>query len=113
MWYTILILIHEILFLQVRSSYDKALEMIGRLFKGDAMEHLTGLMEMGLAKYDKIVKDLHLSFIKYVEQTWSRITNAVSSYWYATLRRLEPQLMQMYHYVESMAFSMGKEVFGK
>lgn len=88
------------------------MEMVGRLFKGDAMEHLTELLEKGIAKYDKIVKDLHLSLIKYVQQTWSRFSEAVSNYWQTMLRRIEPTLMQFLHYLESMVWKLSKEMFG-
>lgn len=87
--------------------------MIGKLFKGDAMEQLSDLMEKGIAKYDKIVKDLHVSFIRFVERTWGRITDAVSEYWQASMRRIEPTLMQFLHYMESMVWSVSKEVFGE
>lgn len=87
--------------------------MIGRIFKGNALEHVTELMEKGIAKYDKMVKDLHVSFIKYVEQTWYRIADAISNYWQATLRRIEPTLMQFLHYMESMVWNISKEVFGE
>lgn len=69
-------------------------------------------MEMAVEKYDKFIKDLHLSFIKYVEKLWNRFTNVVSEYWKAALKRIEPYIFRFIHYIETAAWNISKEVFG-
>lgn len=97
----------------IKTSYKKAVEMLSGIFSGEAMNHLSALMETGVQKYDKFVKDLHLSFIKYVENIWTKITQSVVAYWKGILQKLEPSIIRLMHYLETVAWNISKEVFGK
>jgi hypothetical protein len=48
----------------IKQSYKKALDVLGQILHGEALEHMTGIMEKAVEKYDKFIKDLHVSFIK-------------------------------------------------
>lgn len=48
----------------MKTSYKKTIEVIGRILHGESLEHLSAMMEKAVEKYDKFIKDLHLSFIK-------------------------------------------------
>lgn len=97
----------------MKTSYKKAIDIIGRVFHGEALVHLTSLMEKGVAKYDKFIKDLHLSLIKYVEHMWARMTDAVMNYWKRSLQKIEPSIIKFLHYLETVVWNVSKEVFGK
>lgn len=103
----------EWLIQSIKTSYKKAVEMLSGIFSGEAMNHLSALMETGVQKYDKFVKDLHLSFIKYVENIWTKITQSVVAYWKGILQKLEPSIIRLMHYLETVAWNISKEVFGK
>lgn len=49
---------------QLQKSYKNALEIISGILHGDALAHLSTMIESGVQKYDKFTKDLHVSFIK-------------------------------------------------
>lgn len=70
-------------------------------------------MEKAIEKYDKFIKDLHISFIKYVENLWNKFWMMISNYWKSVLKRIEPHVFTFFHYVESAAWNISKEVFGK
>lgn len=95
----------------VKSSYNKAIDLIGRLFHGEALEHVTAVLERGVAKYDQIVKDLHVKFIKYVERMWTRISDTLVKYWQRSMERIEPSLFQFIHHIESVVWNISQEIF--
>lgn len=101
-----------IFFFQMQNSYNKVIEIIGRIFHGEAMSYVSVLLEQGVAKYDKIVKDLHLSFIKYVQNMYTKISDSISNYWKKSLQRLEPSIMKFFHHIESVVWSVSSEIFG-
>lgn len=96
----------------IKTSYKKAVELLSGIFSGEAMNHLSALMELGVQKYDKFVKDLHLSFIKYVENIWTKLTQSIVAYWKGILHKLEPSIIKLVHYLETVAWNISKEVFG-
>ncbi len=95
----------------LKTSYKKAVELLSGIFSGEIMVHLSALMEKGVQKYDKFVKDLHLSFIKYVENIWTKITQSIVDYWKGILQKLEPSIIRLLHYLETVAWNISKEVF--
>lgn len=96
----------------IKTSYKKAVEVLSGIFSGEAMGHLSALMEQGVQKYDRFVKDLHLTFIKYVENIWTKITESVVAYWKGILHKLEPSIIRLVHYLETVVWNISKEVFG-
>lgn len=102
----------EWLIQSMKTSYKKAVELLTGIFSGEAMIHLSALMEQGVQKYDRFVKDLHLSFIKYVENIWTKLSQSVTAYWNGILHKLEPSIIRLVHYLETVAWNVSKEVFG-
>lgn len=95
----------------VKTSYNKAIELIGRLFHGEALDHVTALLESGVERYDKFVKDLHVKFIKYVERMWTRISETLINYWQRSLERIQPSLFEFIHHIESVVWNISQEIF--
>lgn len=86
--------------------------MIGRILHGEGLEHLSAMMEKGVAKYDKFIKDLHLSLIKYVENLWNKTMDLISNYWRRSLQKIEPSIIKFLHYVETVVWNISREIFG-
>ncbi|XP_055389464.1 uncharacterized protein LOC129618631 [Condylostylus longicornis] len=99
------------LFETVKSAYHKALEIITKFLHGESFNQLSKLMEAGIEKYDKFIKDLHISFIKYVQNIWVKGTAAATTYWRIMLKKLEPHIFRFIHYLESSLWSFSKEMF--
>lgn len=95
----------------IKKTYNNAVEAVSRFFHGDSLHYLSGLLEKGVHKYDKFIKDLHISFIKYVENLWNKFWNMMSNYWRGVLKRLEPHIFKFVSYVESALWELSKEVF--
>lgn len=93
-------------------SYKNAVEFVANVFHGDALEYFSKLMETAVTKYDRFMKDLHLSLIKYVENAWNRITNAIFEYWQRFLQRIEPTILKIAQYLETVLWNISNEVFG-
>lgn len=64
-------------------------------------------------KYDKFIKDLHLSVIRYAENTYNYVVNMLGSYWKKILQNIEPTIIRILHYLETTLWSVSKEVLGK
>lgn len=62
-------------------------------------------------KYDKFIKDLHLSIIKYAENMYNNVVNMLSSYWKKMLQNIEPTIIRMLHYLETTLWDASKEIF--
>lgn len=86
---------------QFKSSYKASLEIVSELLQGKSFEHLSRFMETLVEKYDKFVKNLHLSFIRYVEKLWDNFMNVLTSYWNTALKNIEPSFMKFMHYMET------------
>lgn len=80
--------------------------------KEDAMENLMKMMDKLLENYDELVKDLHVSVMKYIENLWDKIYGTLFYQWNRLLQRIEPAFIELAHYVESIAYNMAKEFLG-
>lgn len=99
--------------LQVKTSYRKAVEMISRLLHGESLGEVSGMMDKMVEKYDKFIKDLHLSVIKYAENMYNNVVNMLSSYWKKMLQNIEPTIIRILHYAETTLWNASKDVIGK
>lgn len=84
--------------------------MISGILHGDALTHLSTLIESGVKRYDQYAKDLHKSFIKYVEKLYTTLTSTIQSYWERMLQSLQPSIMKALNYIEHMTWNISKEV---
>ena len=49
--------------------------MFNQIMQGNSLEYLTKFMEIVIEKYDRFVKDLHISFMSYVETLYDNIVS--------------------------------------
>lgn len=96
---------------QIKTSYRKAVELISRILHGESLDQVSGIMEKMVEKYDKFIKDLHLSVIKYAENVYNNVVNMLSNYWKKMLQNIEPTIIRILHYVETTLWNASKEVF--
>lgn len=95
----------------VKMSYRNAVEVIARIFHGEAMDYVTVIVERMVTNYDNFIKRLHLSFIKYVENMWTRLTTLAADQWSRFLEKIQPTVMKFIHYAEKTLWDMSNEVF--
>lgn len=87
--------------------------MFNQMMQGNSLEHLTKFLEIIIEKYDRFVKDLHVTFMNYVESMWDNFIETMSVYWNQVLQSIEPTVMRSVHYVESIVWGVSTEIFGK
>lgn len=94
----------------VKAGYYKLSEIVTAILKGDSMAQLTTIVEKLVETYDKFIKDLHVSFIKYMENLWSKISATASEQWSKFLKYIEPMFIKFLHYLETVVWRASKEV---
>ncbi|KAI4503203.1 hypothetical protein M0802_001425 [Mischocyttarus mexicanus] len=94
----------------IKKAYNKITEIISTILRGDSLSQVADIIEKLIEKYDMIIKDLHVSFIRYVENLWNNISSAISEQWYKFLKQMEPLFIRLLHYFEIMAWKVSKEV---
>lgn len=87
--------------------------MFNQIMQGNSLEHLTRFLEIIIEKYDRFVKDLHVTFMNYIESLWDNLVRTVSVYWNRVLQNIEPQIIRSIHYIESILWGISTEIFGK
>lgn len=96
---------------QIKTSYKESVEMFNQLMQGNSLEHLTRFLEIVIEKYDRFVKDLHVSFISYVEKIYDNLVQTIAAYWNRVLENIEPQIIRSIHYIESILWGISTEIF--
>ncbi|XP_012280436.1 uncharacterized protein LOC105699757 [Orussus abietinus] len=94
----------------IKSGYNKILEIVGAVLKGDSVTQIANIIEKLIEKYDMFVKDLHVSFIKYIENLWNNVVVSISQQWNKFLKLVEPTFIQIVHYIEAVIWKASKEV---
>ncbi|KAL2717243.1 hypothetical protein V1478_012943 [Vespula squamosa] len=94
----------------IKNAYNKVTEIIAAILRGDSMSQLADIIEKLIEKYDMIIKDIHVSFIQYVENLWDNISLSISEQWNKFLKLMEPLFIRLLHYLETMAWKISKEV---
>ncbi|XP_034475095.1 uncharacterized protein LOC117782196 [Drosophila innubila] len=95
----------------IKKTYNNVLDAVSRFFHGESLTYITSLMEKGIEKYDKFVKDLHIKFIKYIENLWHKSWHLAETYWKNVLKRFEPHMFKIISFIETTAWDLSKEVF--
>lgn len=91
-------------------SYQNFVDLIGKILKGETFEQVSELMEGVIAKYDKWIKDLHLTLIRHIENLYARFSYAITASWRQMLLSIEPTIVTLAHYVESTTWTLVQEV---
>lgn len=97
---------------QIKSYYKNTAEFINGLFQGNSVEHISEALTQLVEKYDNFMKDLHVSFIRYMEHLWKQTYAMLLDNWYKTLAAIEPTFIKIVHYLETVAWNASKEFLG-
>uniref|UniRef100_A0A182IB32 Uncharacterized protein n=1 Tax=Anopheles arabiensis TaxID=7173 RepID=A0A182IB32_ANOAR len=96
---------------RVKQSYQKFIDIVGSIFHGDAMRYLSLTLEDSLERYDKVVKEVHLQFIKHIQELWDKAIMMTTTFWHKMLQNIEPTIIRLAHYGESLGWFVGNEIF--
>ena len=95
----------------IKTTYKNTIDTLNRIFHGEAMSYVSSVVEKAIYKYDRFVKDLHLSFVKYVENIWNSFSTMLMNYWRGMLERIQPMVMRFVHYAEALVWNISSEIF--
>uniref|UniRef100_W8B060 Vitellogenin n=1 Tax=Ceratitis capitata TaxID=7213 RepID=W8B060_CERCA len=95
----------------IKTNYNNILQTFNNFFHGQPLKYFTDLMEKGFEKYEKFVKEIHISFINQVEIMWNKFSNLISTYTKEILKRLEPYIFRAMSFIEKTAWDFSKEIF--
>lgn len=95
----------------IKISYKNAVDILGRIFHGDALGYLSGMMEKAVYTYDKCIKDLHLTLVKHVQNIYDRIINSITNQWRLLLDRITPTVMNIIQSSESLVVDISQEIY--
>ncbi|KAH8289923.1 hypothetical protein KR018_003642 [Drosophila ironensis] len=95
----------------IKTTYNNLLEAVSRFFHGESLTYISALLEKGISKYDSFVKELHIKFIKYIENLWHKTWTLAENHWKSVLKKFEPHLFKMISFIEGTAWELSKEVF--
>uniref|UniRef100_A0A182M2K1 Vitellogenin domain-containing protein n=1 Tax=Anopheles culicifacies TaxID=139723 RepID=A0A182M2K1_9DIPT len=96
---------------RVKITYQKFIDIVGKIFQGDALRYFSSSLENSLERYDKFVKDIHLQFIKNIQEIWEKSVSMASTFWHKMLQNIEPTIIRLAHYGESLGWYVGNEIF--
>lgn len=94
----------------IKNAYNKTSEIIVAVLRGESVSQVADIIEKLIEKYDMFIKDLHVSFITYIENLWNTIFSSLSKQWDRFLKLMEPVFVQFIHYLESLVWKASKEV---
>lgn len=94
----------------IKNAMKKISEIVAAILRGDSISQVSSIIENVLEKYDRFVKDLHVSFIKYIENLWGQISHSISQQWNRFLLLVEPLFIRCVHYLETVVWKASKEV---
>ncbi|XP_070169221.1 uncharacterized protein Apoltp isoform X2 [Polyergus mexicanus] len=94
----------------IKNAYHKVSEIVVAVLKGESVSQVTDIIEKLIEKYDMFIKDLHVSFIKYIENLWNTIFSSISEQWYRFLKLMEPMFIRFIHYLETVVWKASKEI---
>uniref|UniRef100_A0A1B6I431 Vitellogenin domain-containing protein n=1 Tax=Homalodisca liturata TaxID=320908 RepID=A0A1B6I431_9HEMI len=94
----------------VKKMYMKAVAVCSELIEGNALQHLSQLIGRLSSKYDKMIKDLHVTFVNYVELLWNQMAITLTESWNRMLQVIEPAFIEFVHYVDSLFWDFSKTI---
>ncbi|XP_060856834.1 uncharacterized protein LOC132934536 [Metopolophium dirhodum] len=94
----------------IKMAYEEFGKMLKRLMEGEAFVYVSDFINSSMVKYDKLIRDVHISFIRYVESMLEESSNTVAAYWSNVLKTIEPTVVQIFHHIEAVFVSATKHV---
>ncbi|XP_045454917.1 apolipophorins [Melitaea cinxia] len=94
----------------IKMAYANFLESMNKILEADLMELVSDKLESMILQYDNFVRDLHMKFLDYWEETWVNATNRLSKYWHDLLKSIEPLFFKILHYTEAFVVTIWRGV---
>lgn len=63
--------------------------------------------------HSQTIKDLHVAFMKQMENFWNKVSASFWSHWHHFLKTIEPTFIKFIHFLESVLWKASREILGK
>nr|CAD7432411.1 unnamed protein product [Timema monikensis] len=99
----------------IKTSYQKAVAFINGILKDFYLTELASrrLNVMLILSDLSFIKELHVSFVKHLEELWHGLSAMVQHHWNTMLETIEPTFIHLIHYLEALSWKASKEILGK
>uniref|UniRef100_A0A1B6DM97 VWFD domain-containing protein n=1 Tax=Clastoptera arizonana TaxID=38151 RepID=A0A1B6DM97_9HEMI len=94
----------------IQRMYDKLLNFFSGFLNGETSQQLSQSFSSFIESYDKFIKDLHVSFIDYMESLWDHSANIISNYWKTAIQVIEPTFIELVHYIDTVFWTGSKKI---
>ncbi|XP_025406452.1 uncharacterized protein LOC112680523 [Sipha flava] len=94
----------------IKMAYNEFGKLLKQLMEGEAIVYVSDFISSSMVKYDKLIRDVHISFIRYVESMLEESSNTVAAYWSNVLKTIEPTVVQIFHHIEAVFVTATKQV---
>ncbi|CAH2241543.1 jg25523 [Pararge aegeria aegeria] len=94
----------------IKNAYSNFLESMNKVLEADLMEMVSDKLESMILQYDNFVRDLHMKFLEYWEETWVNASSKFSKYWHDLLKSIEPLFFKMLHYTEAFVVTIWRGI---
>ncbi|XP_072946200.1 uncharacterized protein Apoltp [Epargyreus clarus] len=94
----------------IKMAYANFLDSMNKVLEADFMELVSEKLETMILQYDNFVRDLHMKFLEYWEETWVNATTRLAKYWQDILKSIEPLFFKMLHYTEAFVVTIWRNV---
>ncbi|KAK5639713.1 hypothetical protein RI129_012205 [Pyrocoelia pectoralis] len=93
----------------IKTYYKHTVQFINGIAQGNALEYLSDALSKLLEQYDNFMKELHVSFIRYMEELWKQTYTMIINNWHKMLAAIEPTFIKLLHYLETVIWNASKE----
>ncbi|XP_047539341.1 uncharacterized protein LOC125072709 [Vanessa atalanta] len=94
----------------IKMAYSNFLDSMNKFLEADLMELVSEKLETMILQYDNFVRDLHMKFLDYWEETWVNATTRLGKYWHDLLKSIEPLFFKMLHYTEAFVVTIWRGI---
>ncbi|CAG9568621.1 unnamed protein product [Danaus chrysippus] len=94
----------------IKKAYANFLETVNKILEADLMELVSDKLEAMILQYDNFIRDLHMKFLDYWEETWVNATTRLSKYWHDLLKSIEPLFFKVVHYSEAFVVTIWRGI---
>lgn len=98
---------------KIKTYYKNTSDFMHGLFEGDPIDHFADALKTVVEKYDAFIKDMHVAFLRYMENLWTQTYALIVNNWHSQLAAIEPTFLKIVHYLETIVWNTSKEFLGK
>uniref|UniRef100_A0A182PT02 VWFD domain-containing protein n=1 Tax=Anopheles epiroticus TaxID=199890 RepID=A0A182PT02_9DIPT len=94
----------------MKQSYEKFVDIVGSIFRGEALRSLSLSLEDSLRRTDEFLTGVHLQVLEGIDNLWDRTEVMMTTFYHSILQNIEGTVVKLLQYGESMDWFVGNEI---